>query len=159
MSLHLPSISYRFDFDFYLQAHAGLKGTVKPTHYNVIYDENSMGADEIQVGTHDSSYMYARATKAVSLIPAAYYADLACERGRIYMNKLMLDDGTTTAGGTRTDEAEETWRNAVRLWGTGVSAFSIRCNSSADNGLLAPRGYEENDVLYLIRNRLFLWVY
>ncbi|KAF9024374.1 Piwi-domain-containing protein [Hymenopellis radicata] len=112
-----------FDFDFYLQAHAGLKGTVKPTHYNVIYDENNMGADEIQVGTHDSSYMYARATKAVSLIPAAYYADLACERGRIYMNKLMLDDGTTTAGGTRSDEAEETWRNAVRLWGTGVSIF------------------------------------
>lgn len=114
---------FSFDFDFYLQAHAGLKGTVKPTHYNVIYDENNMGADEIQVGTHNASYVYARATKAVSLIPAAYYADLACERGRIYLNKLMLDDATTTAGGrgTRGEEAEQTWRGAVQLWGNGAS--------------------------------------
>jgi hypothetical protein len=58
----------RFEFDFYLQAHAGLQGTVKPTHYTVIYDENKLNADEIQQGTHTSSYLYGRATKAVSLV-------------------------------------------------------------------------------------------
>jgi len=66
-----------FDFDFYLQAHTSLQGHVKATHYTVVYDENELTADEIQKGTRGASYLYAR---AVSLIPAAYYADLACER-------------------------------------------------------------------------------
>ncbi|KAJ2913428.1 hypothetical protein MD484_g6984, partial [Candolleomyces efflorescens] len=87
-----------FDFDFYLQAHAGLQGFVKSTHYTVVYDENNLTADEIQQGTHDTSYLYARATKAVSLIPAAYYADLACERGRCYLNEFLASDAATTAG-------------------------------------------------------------
>ncbi|KAJ2936747.1 hypothetical protein H1R20_g354, partial [Candolleomyces eurysporus] len=87
-----------FDFDFYLQAHAGLQGFVKSTHYTVVYDENDLTADEIQQGTHDTSYLYARATKAVSLVPAAYYADLACERGRCYLNEFLASDAATTAG-------------------------------------------------------------
>jgi len=65
-----------------LQAHAGLQGQVKGTHYTVVYDEYGMGADEIQEGTNNFSYLYARATKSVSLVPAAYYADMCCERGR-----------------------------------------------------------------------------
>lgn len=56
-----------FRFDYYLQAHNGLQvgaltarcapdlptsqGTVRPTHYSVIYDENKLQADEIQQGT------------------------------------------------------------------------------------------------------------
>lgn len=28
------------DFDFYLYGHAGLLGTSKPAHYNVLFDEN-----------------------------------------------------------------------------------------------------------------------
>ncbi|PFH47142.1 hypothetical protein AMATHDRAFT_7043 [Amanita thiersii Skay4041] len=84
-----------FDFNFYLQAHAGLQGTVKSTLYNVIYDETRFSADEIQKGTNDVSYLYARATKAVSLIPPAYYADLACERGRCYLNDFLNADDDT----------------------------------------------------------------
>lgn len=112
-----------FDFDFYLQAHAGLQGTVKATHYTVVYDENNLTADEIQQGTHDASYLYARATKAVSLIPAAYYADLACERGRCYLNDFLVDDKTTSGGG-RVDKDEEQARvfaAAKAAWGDGVS--------------------------------------
>lgn len=117
-----------FDFDFYLQPHAGLQGTVKATHYTVIYDENGFGADEIQKGTHDFSYLYARATKAVSLIPPAYYADLACERGRCYLNDLLVWDGSTSGGSTRggrrrtkEEEREAVYQEAVRAWGNGVS--------------------------------------
>lgn len=51
----------RYDFDFYLQAHAGIQGTVKPTHYTVVYDRIGLGADEIQKNTNLASYMYARA--------------------------------------------------------------------------------------------------
>lgn len=54
-----------YNFDFYLQAHAGLQGQVRPTHYTVVYDENRLDADTVQQGTHVASYLYVRATKAV----------------------------------------------------------------------------------------------
>ncbi|KAL4080951.1 Piwi domain-containing protein [Scleroderma citrinum] len=117
-----------FDFDFYLQAHAGLQGHVKGTHYTVIYDENRLGVDEVQQGIHTSSYLYARATKAVSLIPAAYYADLACERGRYYLNDFLnADDKSSTIiskQGTKMakEEAEKkVHEDALKMWGKGVN--------------------------------------
>ncbi|SJL06473.1 uncharacterized protein ARMOST_09812 [Armillaria ostoyae] len=110
-----------FDYDFYLQAHAGLQGTVRPTHYVVIYDENSLNVDDIQKGTNDTSYLYARATKAVSLIPAAYYADLACERGRCYINDFLLDDASTVTGSlSRDEEAAKVFEAAGKAWGQGL---------------------------------------
>jgi hypothetical protein len=118
-----------FGFDFYLQAHAGLQGTVRPTHYTVVYDENRLGADEVQQGTHHASYLYARATKAVSLVPAAYYADLACERGRCYINDFLnADDKTSSAGTTkgkgkakdRDEEKAKVFKAAEDAWGEGL---------------------------------------
>jgi len=118
-----------FDFDFYLQAHAGLEGHVHTMHYTVIYDENGMSADEIQVATHNTSYLYARATRAVSLIPAAYYADLACRRGRCYLNDLWMGVGTDTAGGDSTvdwgERSMEVFEAAKKSWGDGVSRTKI----------------------------------
>lgn len=121
----------RFDFDFYLQAHAGLQGHVKATHYTVVYDENRLGADELQQGTHAASYLYVRATKAVSLVPAAYYADLACERGRCYLNDFLSTDDKVSSsvvsgkgkGIGKADKEEEKIRvfeEAKRAWGEGV---------------------------------------
>ncbi|KAM5543406.1 hypothetical protein V8D89_002657 [Ganoderma adspersum] len=106
-------------FDFYLQAHYGLQGHVKATHYIVVYDENKLDADTIQQGTHTASYLYARATKAVSLVPAAYYADIACERGREYLNVLInLEKGSPQVR-SRVDR-EQTYQIAVRMWGNGI---------------------------------------
>lgn len=93
----------------------------------VVYDENKLDADTIQQGTHTASYLYARATKAVSLVPAAYYADIACERGREYLN-VLINTGDDRASQTarssstadREAQKEETYQNAVRLWGNGV---------------------------------------
>ncbi|KAM5533769.1 hypothetical protein V8D89_012544 [Ganoderma adspersum] len=105
-------------FDFYLQAHDGLQGQAKATHYVVVYDENKLDADTIQQGTHTVSYLCARATKAVSLVPAAYYADIACGRGREYLNVLM-----NVENGSRAHfkvDREQTYKTAVNLWGEGV---------------------------------------
>lgn len=67
--------------------------------------------------------MFARATKAVSLAAPAYYADLACERGRAYLHKLLLgiSDGATTASGTTGEREQEQaiFREAERLWHGG----------------------------------------
>ncbi|KAG6852515.1 hypothetical protein C0991_011282 [Blastosporella zonata] len=121
-----------FDFDFYLQAHAGLQGTVKATHYSVVYDENLFTADEIQKVAHDTSYLYARATKAVSLIPPAYYADLACERGRCYLNDFLVDDKTSASGRgyDRDEEARRVFHAAREAWGEGVSLEIHSCSTS-----------------------------
>ena len=87
-----------------------------------MYDENKLDADTIQQGTHTASYLYARATKAVSLVSPAYYADLACERGRCYIHKLLQgfsSSGTTSASGDEANkavmrEAEASWRGGVK---------------------------------------------
>jgi eukaryotic translation initiation factor 2C len=41
-------VTHPFAFDFYLQAHAGLQGTAKPTHYIVVKDEIGFSADTMQ---------------------------------------------------------------------------------------------------------------
>lgn len=33
-------VTHPVEFDYYLQSHAGLKGTSRPAHYNVLLDEN-----------------------------------------------------------------------------------------------------------------------
>ncbi|KAF2841797.1 Piwi-domain-containing protein [Patellaria atrata CBS 101060] len=84
-------------WDFFLQAHAGLQGTARPAHYVVIKDENKLGADMLEQLTHKLCYLFGRATKAVSICPPAYYADLLCERGRAYLHNAMTDGGDSEA--------------------------------------------------------------
>lgn len=93
------------NWDFYLQAHFALQGTARPCHYYVIHDEVlskyysnktilqragfSSTADALEDLTHSMCYLFSRATKAVSYAPPAYYADIACERGRAYLAELL----------------------------------------------------------------------
>ena len=68
--------------------------------------------------------MFARATKAVSYAAPAYYADLACERGRAYLHKLfqgISEGGATTASGTTNEEEQKlaTFAEAQKLWHGG----------------------------------------
>lgn len=93
-------------FDFFLLAHQGLQGTSKPAHYVVIKDDIKLGADQLQSLTHSLCYTFARATRAVSICPPAYYADLLCERGRSYLHGVLKGDGSTAF-------AETLWRRDV----------------------------------------------
>ncbi|KAG8683770.1 hypothetical protein FRC11_013096 [Ceratobasidium sp. 423] len=115
-----------YDFDFYLQSHAGLQGTTRPTHYTVVHDENAFKADDLQGLTYGMAYLFARATKAVSLVPPAYYADLACERGRCYLNQLLnaFEGATSIKSGSSTDE--EVANQARTLWGKGPTGPVIK---------------------------------
>ncbi|RHZ89453.1 hypothetical protein Glove_14g52 [Diversispora epigaea] len=82
-------IVHKKEFDFYLQSHAGIQGTVRPTHYYVLYDENNFSADEFQSMTYRLCYLYARCTIATSIVPAIAYAHLLASRVRLYpVNRL-----------------------------------------------------------------------
>ncbi|RIA81109.1 Piwi domain-containing protein [Glomus cerebriforme] len=90
-------ITHPFEFDFYLQSHAGLQGTSRPTHYHVLFDENDFDADKLQTLSYNLCYLYARCTRAVSLVPPVYYADLVCTRARFH-SPLMSDTESSEEG-------------------------------------------------------------
>ncbi|KAG0476572.1 hypothetical protein HPP92_012948 [Vanilla planifolia] len=65
----------------------GDEGTSRPTHYHVLWDDNSFRSDEFQKLIHDLCYTFVRCTKPISLVPPAYYAHLAAYRGRLYLER------------------------------------------------------------------------
>ncbi|KAG4129529.1 hypothetical protein ERO13_D09G086500v2 [Gossypium hirsutum] len=101
------SICHPTEFDFYLNSHAGIQGTSKPTHYHVLLDENGFTADILQVLTNNLCYTYARCTKSVSIVPPAYYAHLAAYRARCYIEDEMSDSGSTGGGRKPKDQVVE----------------------------------------------------
>jgi len=70
------------EFDFYLQSHAGLLGTSRPAHYNVLHDENNFKPDELQSIAFALCHVYARSTRSVSIPAPVYYADIVCARAK-----------------------------------------------------------------------------
>nr|POE96118.1 protein argonaute 5 [Quercus suber] len=94
-------ICHPTEFDFYLNSHAGIQGTSRPTHYHVLYDENNFSADVLQMLTNNLCYTYARCTRSVSIVPPAYYAHLAAFRARYYIEG-ETSDGGSTGGENRT---------------------------------------------------------
>ena len=113
------------NWDFFLQAHAAIQGTARPAHYYIVYDQIfrnlklptpfSTAADALEDLTHNMCYLFGRATKAVSICPPAYYADLVCTRARCYLSGLFDPSplsspdassvGTGAAGASRTPDA------------------------------------------------------
>jgi hypothetical protein len=104
------------NWDFFLQAHTAIQGTARPAHYYIIYDQIFQAqrihptfvnaADVLEDLTHNLCYLFGRATKAVSICPPAYYANLACERARCYLSGLFdpsptaSPTGSVVSGGT-----------------------------------------------------------
>ena len=118
------------NWDFFLQPHAAIQGTARPAHYYVIHDEifrdksqnprNERPADMLERLTHEMSYLYVRATKAVSLCPPAYYADLACERARDYLATtyeadLKPEDTPNQSELGPNDSDREKFTNSIRI--------------------------------------------
>lgn len=116
-------VSEARDWDFFLQAHSALQGTARPAHYFTVWDEifyprhpaNSTGpgaADVLQDLTHKMCYLFGRATKAVSVCPPAYYADLVCTRARCFLSDLFDPMPVDASGGSTsgTDGALEMTR-------------------------------------------------
>ncbi|KAK7408739.1 hypothetical protein QQX98_009096 [Neonectria punicea] len=101
-------------WDFFLTAHAAIKGTARPAHYTVLLDEifrpkyKAEAANELEKFTHEMCYLFGRATKAVSICPPAYYADIVCTRARVHrpeyfdvsdVESVMTGGGASSVGG------------------------------------------------------------
>jgi eukaryotic translation initiation factor 2C len=106
-------VTEALNWDFYLQAHTAIQGTARPAHYFIVLDEIfrdrkvhyplQNAADALEDLTHNLCYLFGRATKAVSICPPAYYADLVCERARCYLSKLFDGSPGATPGGSVSD--------------------------------------------------------
>ncbi len=76
-------------------AHAGLQGTVRPTRYAVLMDQNNLSADDFQRLTNNLCWSYARATRAVSIgtlvvsFPTLFFLPSAVDFGKV-SEALML---------------------------------------------------------------------
>jgi eukaryotic translation initiation factor 2C len=86
-------------WDFYLNSHAGIQGTNRPSKYTVLLDENSMTADQLQAYIFRLSHGYARCTRSVSMVNSAYYAHLLAFRGRVFLGDEGSDDASSTMSG------------------------------------------------------------
>ena len=98
-------------WDYFLQAHKGLQGTARPAHYVVIKDELNFSQDSLESFTLKLCYMFNRATKAVSICPPAYYADLICERGRMYLYSTLNEN--QSANGSVYNSQTADWTQGV----------------------------------------------
>ena len=82
-------IVHPFQFDFYLCSHEGIKGTSRPAHYHVLYDDSGFKSDTLQSFTYALCHLYARCTRAVSYPPPTYYAHHAAMRARHHVAHLL----------------------------------------------------------------------
>uniref|UniRef100_A0A162A543 Piwi domain-containing protein n=1 Tax=Daucus carota subsp. sativus TaxID=79200 RepID=A0A162A543_DAUCS len=87
------------------------KGTSRPTHYHVLYDENKFSADGLQALTNNLTYTYARCTRSVSIVPPAYYAHLTAFRARYYMEGIISDGGSSSSDARATREGSSAVRS------------------------------------------------
>lgn len=83
----VEEIGHPILFDFYLVSHHALQGTARPVRYLVLLNESEYSADQIYEFVYGICHNYARATKAVSVVPPIYYAHLAAFRGKAYLEK------------------------------------------------------------------------
>ena len=110
-------------WDFFLQSHHSHLGTARPSHYVVLWDEiftnpslqsSIRPADLLEQVTHDMCYLFGRATKAVSLCPPVYYADVACERAGRYLADKSDESESGRSEGEMTAAERERLRQTLQ---------------------------------------------
>ena len=87
-------VTHNLEFDFFLCSHSATQGTIIPTHYHVLWDENNFNANSLQALTHQLCHTYARCTKAISVPAPIYYARSVAKRAAMSAN--FRDDDTSS---------------------------------------------------------------
>jgi eukaryotic translation initiation factor 2C len=69
--------------------------------------------------------MFARAsTKGGSLVSPAYYADIACERGRCYLHEALSSSDAASTTGTESEDI--IFNKAKERWGRGPTGPNVK---------------------------------
>ena len=63
------------------------KGTSRPSHYHVLWDDNNFTADEVQALTYQLCHTYVRCSRSVSIPAPAFYAHLVAFRARYHLQE------------------------------------------------------------------------
>ena len=79
------NITHPTEHDFYLCSHQGVQGTSRPTYYRILWDDNKLGADELQQLSYQLCYTYTRCTRSVSIPAPVYYSHLVAIRARYHI--------------------------------------------------------------------------
>ncbi|KAI7738583.1 hypothetical protein M8C21_034011 [Ambrosia artemisiifolia] len=108
-------VTHPKEFDFYLCSHWGVKGTSRPTHYHILWDENRFTSDEFQKLVYNLCFTFVRCTKPVSLVPPCYYAHLAAFRGRLYLDRTGASSVFTRRGPPKTAPLPQVRENVKNL--------------------------------------------
>lgn len=69
-------VTHPFENDFYLCAHAAIKGTARPMNYTVLLNEAGMSNADLQTLIYEQSYQYIRATTPISQVRSVFLSFL-----------------------------------------------------------------------------------
>ncbi|KAI9064296.1 Piwi-domain-containing protein [Trametes sanguinea] len=119
---HITNPNYT---DFYLQSHAGILGTSRPSHYIILANETSLGPKEVQELTFNLCHTYVSATRSVSIPAPVYYADRVCARMEFHCaNGATLDDSASNVTGAE-DFNLEYWKTAFKQSGLNRNMYFL----------------------------------
>ncbi|CAF1160959.1 unnamed protein product, partial [Didymodactylos carnosus] len=94
-------VTHPFKYDFFLNSHHGSLGTSRPTHYYVLYDDNRLTPDQVQMLTYALCHTYGRCTRSVAIPAPVKYADLLARRAAYYLETNEMSDTKSIASGSR----------------------------------------------------------
>ncbi|CAF0732947.1 unnamed protein product [Adineta steineri] len=100
-------VTHALHYDFYLNSHHGALGTSRPTHYHVLYDDNNLKPNEVQMLTYALCYTYSRCTRSVSIPTPVKYADLLATRAALYVKSDDQSDTESVSSGPRIPTNED----------------------------------------------------
>jgi len=137
-------------FDFYLQSHAPVKGTAKPTYYVVLRNNIAFDAAQMQDLTNALCYTYARCCLPVGYAPPAYYADRLCEQARLYIKRFDVrqrvgpepqrPDKVDGESAISRNSNIRQWKINLRNWKTSVADEWKRLDTGPSNGEVVSNG-------------------
>uniref|UniRef100_A0A914VJR6 Uncharacterized protein n=1 Tax=Plectus sambesii TaxID=2011161 RepID=A0A914VJR6_9BILA len=82
-------VTHPIDFDYFLCSHLAPKGTARPAHYVVLFDESNFSSDDLQAITYRLCFHNARCAKSGSIPAPTFFADLCCTRANYYLQHFL----------------------------------------------------------------------